>query len=239
MQTFEALNQHIASDGFRLRGTAMSRVDGFSDVVFGFAITLLVVSLEVPHDFEELNRSLRGFIPFAICFLMLLLIWYSHFKFFRRYGLHDLGTISINATMLFVVLFFVYPLKFLFTVLIKAWIGGDASAYGSTAQMREVMVLYGVGLTLVYFLFTALYWNAWRQREALELNQLERFLTRSSMVEYGSMGCVGLLAIAVAVLAPRGYSGFSGFVYMLLSVVGQIHGRWERRRLKPLREAIP
>jgi hypothetical protein len=33
----QTLNEHIAKDGFRLRGTAMSRVDGFSDVVFGFA----------------------------------------------------------------------------------------------------------------------------------------------------------------------------------------------------------
>jgi uncharacterized membrane protein len=57
----QALNEHIGKDGFRLRGTSMSRIDAFSDVVFGFAITLLVVSLEIPHTFEELHRSLRGF----------------------------------------------------------------------------------------------------------------------------------------------------------------------------------
>jgi uncharacterized membrane protein len=105
MHSIEALNQHIEKDGFRLRGVDFSRIDAFSDVVFGFALTLLVVSLEVPHTFKELNDSLRGFIPFAICFFLLILIWYSHYKFFRRYGLHDLGTITINALLLFVVLF--------------------------------------------------------------------------------------------------------------------------------------
>jgi glycopeptide antibiotics resistance protein len=60
----------------------MARIDAFSDVIFGFAITLLVVSLEVPHTFAELHNALRGFIPFGICFLMLILLWYSHFKFF-------------------------------------------------------------------------------------------------------------------------------------------------------------
>jgi uncharacterized membrane protein len=234
----QALHEHISSDGFRLRGTAMSRVDGFSDVVFGFAITLLVVSLEVPHTFEDLNRSLHDFIPFAICFLMLIRIWYSHYKFFRRYGLHDLGTICINATLLFVVLFYVYPMKFLFTNLIEVWTG-NVSGFGTYAQVRELMVIYGVGFTLVYLLFGALYWNAWRQRQTLALSQVEMFLTRSSMIENIAMSSVGMLSIAVATLLPQGFAGLAGFVYVLLSVVGSIHGRWQGRRLKRLREAAP
>jgi uncharacterized membrane protein len=220
------------SDGFRLRGRAFSRIDAFSDVVFGFAITLLVVSLEVPHTFEELNHSLRGFIPFAICFLMLTLLWYSHFKFFRRYGLHDNGTIVINAILLFVVLFYVYPLKFLFTVLTNAWIGQDATAFGSSGQMRELMVLYGVGFIAVYLLFTFLHWNAWRQRAALELNPVEMFLTRSSMIEYTAMASVGLISVLVAIFVRPNFVGLAGFVYMALWFVGMAHGRWERRRLK-------
>jgi hypothetical protein len=33
--------------------------------VFGFALTLLVVSLEVPEDFPALKQTLSGFLPFA------------------------------------------------------------------------------------------------------------------------------------------------------------------------------
>jgi uncharacterized membrane protein len=227
----QALNDHIAKDGFRLRGTAFSRVDAFSDVVFGFALTLLVVSLEVPHTFDELNQSLRGFIPFAICFLMLVLIWYSHFKFFRRYGLHDLGTITINAALLFVVLFYVYPLKFLFTVLVEGYTSQDGSAFGTYPQMRELMLLYGIGFTAVYLLFVCLHWNAWRQRSELGLNELEQFLTRSSMVEYSLMGLVGILSCLFAVVVPIRYAGWAGAVYMLLTLSGTLHGRWERRHL--------
>jgi uncharacterized membrane protein len=227
----KALHEHIAKDGFRLRGVEMARIDAFSDVIFGFAITLLVVSLEVPHTFAELHNALRGFIPFGICFLMLILLWYSHFKFFRRYGLHDSGTIAINAVLLFVVLFYVYPLKFLFTVLTLGVLGGDSAAFGTVSQMRELMVLYGVGFTAVYLLFSSLYLNAWRQRRVLALNPTELFLTRSSIVEYIAMGSVGVLSIAIALLMPHGYSGFAGFAYMLLIPVGQFHGRWERLRL--------
>lgn len=230
----QALNDHIAKDGFRLRGTGFSRVDAFSDVVFGFALTLLVVSLEVPHTFEELNHSLRGFIPFAICFVMLILLWYSHFKFFRRYGLHDLGTITINAALLFVVLFFVYPLKFLFTVLTASVIGGDDSTFSSAGRMHEVMLLYGIGFTAVYLLFSALYANALRQRDELSLNPTELFLTRSSITEYLAMASVGVVSLIIAIFAHGAWIGMAGFAYMLLWPVGQFHGRWERRRLKTI-----
>jgi uncharacterized membrane protein len=233
------LHEHIAKDGFRLRGTAMSRVDAFSDVVFGFALTLLVVSLEVPHTFEELHRSLRGFFPFAICFIMLIVIWYSHYKFFRRFGLHDNGTITLNAVLLFVVLFYVYPLKFLFTVLTTGWVDQDVTAFGSHSQMRELMILYGIGFTAIYWLFGALYANAWRQRDALDLNPAERLLTRSSMLEYALMGSVGLVSALVAVFTPTGYSGSAGFVYCILWLIGPLHSRWERRRLKRLHTAHP
>jgi uncharacterized membrane protein len=37
-----------------LRGREMSRIEGLSDAVFRFEITLLVVSLEVPNTFDEL-----------------------------------------------------------------------------------------------------------------------------------------------------------------------------------------
>jgi len=36
---------------FRWRGTHVSRIEGFTDAVFAFAVTLLVVALEVPHTF--------------------------------------------------------------------------------------------------------------------------------------------------------------------------------------------
>src|ERR1700734_1866743 len=102
----QVLHQHIGKDGFRLRGREMSRLDAFSDVVFGFALTLIVVSLEVPKTYRELHELLLGFVPFGICFLFLIMVWWAHIRFFRRYGLHDFATMCINACLLFLLLFY-------------------------------------------------------------------------------------------------------------------------------------
>src|SRR5260370_33914029 len=93
-----------AKTGFRWRGHEISRIEGLSDAVFAFAVTLLVVSIEVPKTFAELAATMRGFGAFAISFALLFMIWFNQYKFFRRYGLQDNLTVCLNGALLFVVL---------------------------------------------------------------------------------------------------------------------------------------
>src|SRR5207245_9272063 len=126
--------------GFRWRGDDVTRLEGFSDAVFAFAITLLVVSLEVPRTFTELMHAMRGFGAFAISFTLLFLVWFNQYKFFRRYGLQDNTSVVLNGVLLFVVLFYVYPLKFLFTLLVNIFTGGGGQVRmpaGTTGLMVE------------------------------------------------------------------------------------------------------
>jgi uncharacterized membrane protein len=222
-----------------MRGAGMSRIDAFSDVVFGFAVTILVVSLEVPKDFSDLHAAVRGFIPFAICFTMLLTLWYAHYVFFRRYGLHDQFTIFLNSVLLFVVLFYVYPLKFLFSTLVGQMSRRESQPHFTTpGQVTELMVLYALGFAAVYFLLAALYWNAWHHRETLALNGLERLLTVSSIVDALGLAAIGLIACLASLILPSAWSGFSGYLYFLIAPWKTLNGMYFGRKARTLRRLV-
>ena len=70
------------TNAFRWRSHEVSRIEGLSDAVFAFAVTLLVVSLEVPQTFNELAVTMRGFGAFAISFVLLFSVWFTQYKFF-------------------------------------------------------------------------------------------------------------------------------------------------------------
>jgi asparagine N-glycosylation enzyme membrane subunit Stt3 len=129
-------------DGFRMRGR-VTRLESFSDAIFAFALTLLIVSLEVPKSFADLIGTMRGFPAFAVCFGMLATIWNTHYKFSRRFGLDDPTTRFLTCILLFIVLFYVYPLKFLFTLGINDMIFGGSDA-GPRISQRELASLFSI-----------------------------------------------------------------------------------------------
>jgi uncharacterized membrane protein len=225
--------------GFRWRGGEISRLEAFSDAVFAFAVTLLVVSLEVPYTFDELMDVIRGFPAFAICFSMLLLVWYNHAKFFRRYGMQDPAIQALNGFLLFVVLFYVYPLKFLFTMLIGLMTHGATLPHAhviheplSQQDVPSLMAIYGLGYAAVFGIFAWMYALAYKRRQKLELNELETFKTRRSVQDHCAMAGFGVLSTVLALTIPIRLSGLAGWVYMFIgpyyAVTGTILGKRER-----------
>src|ERR671928_307740 len=96
----DKLMEHDPVDGFRWRSREISRIEGFSDAVFGFALTLLIVSLEVPKTSTELLATMRGFAAFVVTFMILARLWYAQYTFFRRYALEDSVTVTLNLVLL-------------------------------------------------------------------------------------------------------------------------------------------
>jgi hypothetical protein len=225
-------HERVDKQGFRLRGAEVSRIDSFSDVVFGFSLTLIVVSQSVPHTFDELQAVLLGFVPFAICFLLFINIWLAHYRFFRRYGVHDLPTMWINFALLFTVLLYVYPLKFLFTFVVGKTPPG---VFTGPYQERDLMIVYGAGFAAIQFCFAALYGNAWRQRLRLRLNPLETTLTASSFWDFTGSASIGLICCLMARLLPPDQAGVAGYGFMLLIVWGRLHGFVTKRRIREAR----
>ena len=230
--------------GFRWRGKDISRIEGLSDAVFGFAITLLVVSLEVPRTFAQLHEMMHGFFSFGICFALLLMIWHAQYIYFRRYSLDDMTSFVLNAALLFVVAFYIYPLKFLFSTLVNKLTGYRPMENGiplpgmTRSEWSELMMIYGAGFIGLYVIFALLYLHAYRLRDMLELNAMETYETRGVVQENVLMIGIGVLAVALAWVGQPALSGMSyALIGPLQTVLGLKHGR-RRRKLAAPTEAV-
>ena len=197
-----------------------SRLETFSDAVFAFALTLIIVSIEVPKSFDELFETLKGTVSFAVCFAALFQIWNSQNVFFRRYGLNDGLTVILNGMLLFVVLVYVYPMKFLAQLLFTNGTyqqNGQALPMMTNAwQTTTLMLIYGTGYTVISVLFYLMYRNAQSKSVHLELSPKEVFETKTISSINLISAIIGIIAMAMALLLPQRISGFSGFTYFLI-----------------------
>jgi hypothetical protein len=229
---------------FRWRGREVTRLEGLTDAVFAFATTLLIVSLEVPRTFTELFAVMQGFFPFLLTFAVLSLVWFQHFRYFRRYGLQDTLVVILNCALLFVVLFYVYPLKFLYTWIIAQVLGsptdvrlpsGEVEPMLAVDQIPTLLVLAGLGWLGGIVVFALLYWRAYTRRVDLDLNALEVFDTHEDLQNWVLAAAVTIAALLGAILLPPEYAIWSMAIYFLYFPLRGLHIRRtkaERRRLE-------
>lgn len=215
-----------ASTEFQWRSREVSRLEGLSDTVFGFSITLLIVSLEVPRTSGELLQTMRGFIAFALTFAILYSLWYRQFLFFRRYGLEDTRVVLLNGALLLFVLFFVFPLKFLADALVNRALGVGKMvtlADGRTVRAIEqadwpaLFAIYGLGFAAMFAVYAALYHHAYKRRDDLNLNPLEVHDTRESVRLFIINAILGLVVgfngLVLGGTRGSGYDDILGYVF--------------------------
>jgi uncharacterized membrane protein len=225
---------------FRWRGREITRLEALTDAVFAFAVTLLVVSLEVPRTFTDLLVAMKGFAAFAICFAILIQVWYEHYIFSRRYGLQSAYTVFLNSALLFVVLFYVYPLKFLFTLVLDGLLPGQNHIVKiEDAQVPLLMVIYSMGFSAVFGVFGLLFRYAYRKRNELGLNEYEILRTRHAYYGHVAMVILGFVVAITALAVPARRSGLTGMLYNLIAVyhfiAGMVLGKREQLTLERMR----
>lgn len=219
----------------------ISRLEGFSDAVFGFALALLAVSAEPPTSYAQLMDRINGAVAFACCFALLVWIWYQHNIFFRRFGLQDALTTTINGALLFVVLFYVYPLKFMFDSFFARFLPSPSAGGVRNMALWELgnaSAIYGAGFLVLFVLFALLYWRAYSRRDELGLTRLEVFDVKSSAGHHLVSAAAGAIALLVALFAPLRWVFLSPMCFALMGPGHWWFGTRMERRREALKEEL-
>lgn len=234
---------------FNYRGVDNTRIEALSDGVFAIATALLIISSSIPETFAELKLFLKDLVPFAICMVMLMLIWYQHYVFFIRYGFKDAKIVAINTLLLFLILFYIYPLKFLMQLLYDMF---GAMIFKNPNKLNylftevipigdgpELMIIYGSGACCIFFTLALMYGVAYFRKDTLALSPVEIFLTKSSMITNIILGSIPLLSCLICMLpiAPQTAFTMGGMIYWINPAVMIPYGIMSNKKLKKLAES--
>ena len=218
---------------FKWRGGEISRLESLVDGVFAISVTLLIVSREVPQNFQDFVNAMWTFPGFIITFTFLFMIWYAHYLFHRRYGLEDFKTILLNSLLIFVILFYIYPLKFLAEVLIGDFLLGNVrEEIISFTNMRTIMLIYSSGVFMIWGIITMLYKHAYNHLDLLELNDSEINITKEYMLVYMILSAYGLISIVLAYFLPLPWISLAGFVYIGIGPTIYIAMKIHKKKIK-------
>jgi hypothetical protein len=182
----------------------------------------------VPKSFAQLKGSLSGFASFAITFAALAVLWAVHDRFFRRTGLDDAVTRVLNTVLLFMVLVFVFPLKYLAGMSLAALgVPTGVETVRGLGELAQLFMLYGAAWTAVFAALAGMYAHAARRGPAIGLSEDEAWDCGSWARHYGGFAVVGLVSVALAAAHVGLSFGLPGVAYALVGPVVTVS--WKQR----------
>ena len=140
------------------RVLSKGRMEGFSDGVFGFAITLLVLGIALRPPGSPLQQVLHAwpsYLAYVISFLTIGGAWLAHTALTDRLARTDSLFLRLNLLVLLVVVFLPFP-----TGLVA-----DALRHDDISGERVYVTLYGLTLLTISLLGSAL--DAYARHENL------------------------------------------------------------------------
>lgn len=197
------------------RGEIASRLDNLTDAVFGIAITLLIFNLANPNSFQDLLTFTKTLPAFLISISFLVLIWNEHLGFSEIYTLNDTKLTLLNTVFIALVIFYVYPLRFLTLFLTNFFFNTEIAVNIYGDQVPYLMIYYGFVAFALYFVLYLFYNRSLRLKTELNLNAYEEFYTKNQKNRLLIMFLVPLLSILLTLVINE-------FSFIWASVIGGV-----------------
>lgn len=236
--TTEQLKQFPVEQHFRLRGTETTRLDTLVDAAFAFTLTLLVISEEgVPGSFEELVAGMLQLPALLISYAVLMMFWFGHRKWSRRYGIENSFTVMSSLLLVFVLLVYIYPLRLIFEGMMTFFFGEKLPwrlSFTTFEQIRGFFAFYACGFLAMSVLMGALYYSALRQSRELMLDDFEILETRFEMHRWAAAIGFSAASILIAAFVPIQFVSMSGFIFFGMLVYTEVCRRYYKKQQRTL-----
>jgi TMEM175 potassium channel family protein len=192
------------------------RTEAFSDGVFAFAITLLVLDINVPEsEFNDLWRGIAdqwpAYLGFATSFLTVGGIWLVHHGIFRRVRYANRRVMQVNLVLLMAVAFLPFPTRLV------------AEAIRHTDAERAAVMFYGGWLLVIALLYSALWATVVSDRSLLKPDVTEQEVDAIARATTPKLGFY-LAVILLALIAPK----VAAFGYLVIAIFAVMRARGDR-----------
>ena len=191
-----------------------ARLEAFSDGVFAFAITLLVVTIGQPQNFRDLGTELLHRWPeyatYAVSFAVIGIMWLNHHVVFGYIARVDRTLIHLNLALLLTVVFLPYP----------TGVFGEALRRGEGTSAAAVA--YSIVLSLNAYAWAAIWLYASGRRRLL-VESFPEELRSLTTVLFTAGGVVYTLTIVIALINAYACLAFYAAlaVYYAVDPIGQ------------------
>lgn len=199
------------------------RIEAFSDGVFGVAITLLVLNLQVPelaasaisselvHKLGELGPK---FLIYALSFGVVGIYWVAHHNTFHYIKRSDRNLLWFNILLLMCIVFIPFPTGLL----------------GQYPQQQVAVIIYGGTLVITGLVLQLLWWYATSGYRLVD-RDIDPHLVQRATRRNLTAPLIYLLAIAVSFLSVE----ISLIIFVIVPVIyifpGRIDQHWTGRHV--------
>ncbi|MFL6590411.1 MAG: TMEM175 family protein [Chthoniobacterales bacterium] len=183
------------------------RLEAFSDLVFGFSLSLLATRLDMPGDVSDVFNPTRWG-TFTITFAIICAIWLAHYRIFRHQFVAEIADVIINFIFLLGIAVMPYSVQ----------------TFLRFTTSRDAIILYFGDFALIFAALATLRWRALRQRRGDSEPELRLREWRGTVRQYTIVvfivGC--LVGMTLGVIPKERFYSTVPAVFVVVTVLTRV-----------------